>query len=161
MTVTGARMARLLNYSGVMVPATAGFPEMSPQTGKKSPGLRILVVDDEPLIRWSLAEVLAESGHAVEEAGDGVSAVAALSGGPGFDVVILDFRLPDANDLSLLDTIRQVSPRTRIIMMTAFGTPEMVDGALELGAYRVVPKPFDVHAMARLVAEAAQPARGL
>jgi DNA-binding NtrC family response regulator len=123
--------------------------------------MQILVVDDESLIRWSLAEVLADSGHQVEEAGDGASAVALLSEHHPFDVVLLDYRLPDSNDLGLLARIRTMAPASRVIMMTAFGTPEMVDGALRLGAYRVVPKPFDVHDMVRLVDEAAHPARGI
>ena len=84
-----------------------------------------------------------------------------LADGRRFDVVVLDYRLPDSNDLQLLETIRNLSPGSAVIMMTAFGTPEMVEGALRLGAYRVVPKPFDVHDMASLVAEAPRPARGI
>src|SRR5947199_2046630 len=115
---------------------------------KNSPPLRILVVDDEPLIRWSLAETLGESGHLVSEAGDGASAVRALTGADGpFDVVLLDYRLPDSNDLNLLSTIRRIAPRSVVIMMTAYGTPEVTSGALNLGAFRVVPKPFEVHDM--------------
>jgi DNA-binding NtrC family response regulator len=135
--------------------------EMSPQIVKKSPSLRVLIVDDESLIRWSLAEVLLDSGHVVDEAADGASAVNLLAKGKSFDVVVLDYRLPDSNDLHLLETIRGLSPRSAIIMMTAFGTPEMVDGAVKLGVYRVVPKPFDVHDMARLVAEVPRPARDI
>lgn len=128
---------------------------------EKSPPLHVLVVDDESLIRWSLAEVLADSGHVVDEAGDGASAVSLLSDGTRFDVVLLDFRLPDSNDLQLLETIRGLAPASTVIMMTAFGTAEMVEGALKLGAYRVVSKPFDVHDMAKLVSEAPRPARGI
>jgi len=142
------------------VAALVGSPEMSSQMAEKSPGLRVLVVDDESLIRWSLAEVLAESGHLVDEACDGASALKLLQDGSRFDVVLLDYRLPDSNDLRLLETVRRLSPGSAVIMMTAFGTPETVDDALSLGAYRVVPKPFDVHDMARLVAEARRPACG-
>jgi DNA-binding NtrC family response regulator len=141
--------------------AVAEYPEMSPQMAEKSPPLHVLVVDDESLIRWSLAEVLADSGHLVDEAGDGAAAVNLLADGNRFDVVLLDFRLPDSNDLHLLETIRGLSPSSAIILMTAFGTPEMVEGALRLGVYRVVPKPFDVHDMAKLVAEAPRPARDI
>ena len=141
--------------------AVAEYPEMSPQMAEKSPPLQVLVVDDEPLIRWSLVEALGDRGHLVDEAGDGASAVNLLAGGRRFDVVVLDYRLPDSNDLQLLEMIRNLSPDSTVIMMTAFGTPEMVEGALRLGAYRVVPKPFDLHDMARLVAEAPRPARGI
>ena len=121
-------------------------------TVKKSALLRVLIVDDEPLIRWSLGETLGEAGHGVTEAADGESAIRTLSDGSDpFDVVLLDYRLPDSNDLGLLSTIRRIAPKSAVIMMTAYGTPEMADGALALGAYRVVPKPFEVHDMAELV----------
>ena len=122
---------------------------------EKVPILRILIVDDEPLIRWSLAETLGDVGHVVAEAGNAESAVRTLTGGNGpFDVVLLDYRLPDSNDLELLSTIRRMSPQSAVIMMTAYGTPEVAQGALALGAYRIVPKPFEVHDMAELVLRA-------
>jgi len=68
--------------------------------------------------------------------------------------VLLDYRLPDSDDLELLATIRRGAPKAQVILMTAFGTPEVVQGALDLGAYRVVGKPFEVHALADLVTEA-------
>jgi CheY-like chemotaxis protein len=126
-----------------------------PNGVKNSPSLRVLVVDDEALIRWSVAETLAESGHSVCEAGDGTTAMRFLTGTEKlFDVVLLDYRLPDSNDLNLLAAIRRVAPDTAVIMMTAYGTPEVTSGALKLGAYRVVPKPFEIHDMARLVVQA-------
>jgi DNA-binding NtrC family response regulator len=129
--------------------------EILPVTTKNSPALRVLIVDDEPLIRWSLAETLSEMGHVVVESGDGASAIRALDEGEPFDAVVLDYRLPDSNDLGLLTTIRRVAPHAAVIMMTAFGTPEVTSGAIKLGAYRVVPKPFEMHEMAELVAQAA------
>ena len=128
---------------------------------KKSPAPRVLVVDDEALIRWSLSESLAEAGYAVSEASDGASAVAQASDGRKFDAIVLDYRLPDSNDLHLLETIRGLQPTAAVVMMTAFGTPEVTSGALKLGAYRVVAKPFDVHAMVELVTVAHESARGL
>ena len=128
--------------------------EFSP-VGKKSPQLRVLVVDDEPLIRWSLTETLNDCGYQVVEAGDARTARAAIGeAGREFDVVVLDYRLPDSEDLSLLACIREHAPKTQVILMTAFGTPEVVRGALDLGAFRVVPKPFEMHDLADLVAEA-------
>ena len=122
---------------------------------KKSPTLKVLVVDDEPLLLWSVAETLTNYGYEVVETGDGHSARKALDDASHeFDVVLLDFRLPDSNDLSLLASIRRMSPRTQVIVMTAFGTPEVVRGALDLGAFRVVSKPFEMDAVADLVAQA-------
>ena len=125
---------------------------------KKSPSLRVLVVDDEALIRWSLAESFTDAGHSVIEASDGASAVAQASDGL-FDAIVLDYRLPDSNDLHLLETIRGLQPKAALVMMTAFGTPEVTSGALKLGAYRVVAKPFDVHDIVDLVTRAHESTR--
>jgi DNA-binding NtrC family response regulator len=124
---------------------------MSAAQMKNSPSLSVLVVDDEPLIRWSLSESFTDAGHSVTEAEDGASAVAQASDGHKFDAIVLDYRLPDSNDLHLLETIRGLQPNAAVVMMTAFGTPEVTAGALKLGAYRVVAKPFDVHDMVELV----------
>jgi DNA-binding NtrC family response regulator len=122
---------------------------------KKSGSLDVLVVDDELLIRWSLSETLAAAGHMVTEAVDSRSALQALEDAPRPpDVVLLDYRLPDSNDLGLLAAIRRIAPGAQVIMMTAFGTPEIERGALELGAYRVIPKPFEVDEILSLVLEA-------
>lgn len=130
-----------------------GFPPGDfPPPAEKSPPLSILVVDDEPLIRWWLSETLADSGHRIVEAADGSEAVEAATRAPlPFDVVLLDFRLPDSNDLSLLSRLRQLAPHARIIMMTAYGTPEMMEGALHRGADHVLTKPFEIADVARLV----------
>jgi len=108
--------------------------------------LRVLVIEDESLIRWSIAETLERMGHTVIEADDAESAVKMLGSMPApADVVLLDYRLPDSNDLTLLATIRRLAPTSAVLMMTAHGTPEVTKGALELGAYGVVNKPFDMH----------------
>jgi DNA-binding NtrC family response regulator len=116
---------------------------------------RVLVVDDEPLIRWSIAETLGDSGYEVVNSGDAESACDAVrQASSPFDVILLDLRLPDSADLSLLRAIRRMAPTTRVILMTAFGTQEVIDGALDLGAYRVMDKPFEIQEMVRLVDQA-------
>jgi DNA-binding NtrC family response regulator len=131
--------------------------DFSRAAAKKPPALRVLVVDDEPLIRWSVVETLTDCGYEVVETGDASGARLAVGGvgDKAFDVVLLDYRLPDSDDLGLLASLRRTVPHAQIIMMTAFGRPEVVRGALELGAYRVVNKPFEMQAIASLVAEAA------
>jgi DNA-binding NtrC family response regulator len=132
---------------------------MSASAMKNSPSRNVLVVDDEALIRWSLAESFSDAGYTVREAGDGASAVAQASDGQQFDAIVLDYRLPDSNDLHLLETIRGLQPKAAVVMMTAFGTPEVTSGALKLGAYRVVAKPFDVHEMVDIVTRAHESTR--
>lgn len=117
--------------------------------------LRVLVVEDETLIRWSIAETLTQQGHAVVEASTAATAEEVLHDEPEpIDVVLLDLRLPDSHDLQLLARIRRLRPESAIVMMSAYGTPELARHALELGAYRVVDKPFDMDALAHLVREA-------
>src|SRR4249920_2014879 len=90
-----------------------GAERMSPdETGKvAAAGRRALVVDDERLIRWSLAQTLSDRGFTVAEAEDGKGAVRALTGNAAPpDLVLLDFRLPDSNDLDLLSRIISLVP---------------------------------------------------
>lgn len=146
--------SRLRKMGGVVNGSTAELRDFSPLE-KKAPAVRVLVVDDEPLIRWSLTETLADCGYQVVESADGHSARTAVKDASrAFDVVLLDYRLPDTEDLSLLASLRRMSPHTQFILMTAFGTPEVVRGALDLGAFRVVNKPFEMDDVAELVAEA-------
>ena len=111
----------------------------------------VLVVDDEPLIRWSVAESLSDLGCDVEQASDAGSALRIVTTNPApFDVVVLDLRLPDMNDLSLLGTVRQLLPSAALILMTAFGTPDVIERAEALGA-TVINKPFELEELTRLV----------
>jgi two-component system, NtrC family, response regulator AtoC len=125
-----------------------------PDMPKNSPPT-VLVVDDEPLIRWSLSEMLGERGYAVTEAGDGRMALEAIqSADEPFDVVLLDYRLPDSADLRLLERVRRLAPTSQVIMITAHNSPELAQGAAALGAYRIVSKPFEVENVAAIVNQA-------
>jgi DNA-binding NtrC family response regulator len=120
-----------------------------------SPPLRVLVVDDEALIRWALVETLVHAGHEALDAGDVKTAIHAVLTAPRpFDVVLLDLRLPDASGLVVLSQVRCWSPRTKVILMTAYGTPDVVEDAFDLGAFRVLPKPLDMSDLSNLVLEA-------
>jgi DNA-binding NtrC family response regulator len=120
--------------------------------------LQVLIVDDEPLIRWSLAETFEQAGHAVREAGDARATLDMLQvDGYVPDVVLLDFRLPDSDDLQLLATIRQLAPASTVVMMTAFHTPEMAAEAHRLGARAVLGKPVDMQALVALVEQSHDP----
>src|SRR5689334_17550596 len=83
---------------------TSGERNISLMTKKCPPS--VLIVDDEALIRWSLAEMLGERGYAVTEAGDARMAISAIENAEeAFDVVLLDYRLPDSADLRLLEKV--------------------------------------------------------
>lgn len=117
--------------------------------------LRVLVVEDELLIRWAIAETLAQAGHTVVEAADGATAVMTLkSEAQRIDAVVLDCRLPDSDDLTLVATVRRLAPSSPVVLMTAFGSPELVKDAFDLGVYRVLHKPFEMHDLEALLREA-------
>jgi DNA-binding NtrC family response regulator len=118
-------------------------------------GRTVLVVDDEPLVRWSVSETLRDSGYRVTQAADAWSAMQAVevSGRPT-DVVLLDLQLPDADDLTVLSAMHAVSPATQIILITAYGTKELSIEARKRGAFDVLNKPFDMSAVAPMVARA-------
>jgi DNA-binding NtrC family response regulator len=122
--------------------------------------LSVLVVDDEALLRWSLAETLRSHGHTVAEATSAKDAREAAAGGQSFDVVFLDYRLPDSNDLRLLEDLLRRMPRSAVMLMTAYGTAEVVQGALDRGAYCVLTKPFDMHDVDGLARRAHRVAKG-
>ena len=105
--------------------------------------MRTLIVDDEPLIRWSLGKALAGRGCVISEAGDARAALDIAAQG-GLDLILLDLKLPDSAELSLLEQLRALVPTARIVVMTAFGTAATKARALELGAAAVVDKPFVV-----------------
>lgn len=116
--------------------------------------VKVLVVDDEPLIRWAVAEMLGDLGYQVVQAGDRRGAVSAISESAPFEIVLLDVRLPDSNDLTLLTQLRSLAPAARIILMTAHATPELAERAMDLGAFTVVSKPFELTELAALVSRA-------
>ena len=131
-----------------------GAVEMFLDKLEKSPALRVLIVDDEPLIRWSMSETLAQTGHTVPEAGDAKETLRRLAAEPAPDVILLDYRLPDSNDLKLLEMIRRIAPLSSVVMMTAFGTSAVQTGALKLGAFRVLTKPLEMSELSGLVRQA-------
>jgi DNA-binding NtrC family response regulator len=134
------------------------LPQATRLAAVETPRRRALVVDDEPLIRWSISEALHDHGYSVVEAGTGRAAIQELIGSSDpFDAIVLDLRLPDSNDFSLLSRIQGLAPRTRIIMMSAHGTDEIAQEARTRGVYEFVNKPFELSAMASLVDEASRP----
>jgi DNA-binding NtrC family response regulator len=103
---------------------------------------RILVVDDESLVRWSLRERLTAEGHDVVEAATAEEAVDKAR--DDIDLIFLDFKLPDGDGLSVLRKVKERTPDLPVILMTAFSTIENAVEAMKLGAFHYVNKPFNL-----------------
>lgn len=102
---------------------------------------RILIVDDQDNARSMLAETLLAEGYDVDQAQSGESACS-MVGETGYDLVITDLRMGDVGGLEVVRRTRETSPRTEVIVMTAFGTIEDVVEAMRFGAHDFVQKPF-------------------
>jgi len=104
---------------------------------------KILLVEDEKLIRWSLANRLSKEGYVVVEVDRGAEALRTLEE-QEIDLILLDYRLPDMDGLQVL---KAVGPKFRdlpIIMMTAYSTVESAIEAMKLGAFDYLNKPFEI-----------------
>jgi two-component system nitrogen regulation response regulator GlnG len=114
---------------------------------------RILIVDDEPAIGWSLRELLTDDGHEVAVA---ASAEAALETCGTFhpEVILLDVRLPGRDGLAALPDLRRLVPDAPIIVMTAFGDLDTAVRAVNAGARDYLVKPFDLERVSAVVARA-------
>jgi two-component system response regulator AtoC len=117
----------------------------------------VLVVDDEELIRWSLAERLKADGCHVLQAETGAAALEHL--GEGVDLVLLDYRLPDTDGVTVLRKIKDVDPEVPVILLTACTTVETAVEAMKLGAFHFANKPFDLDEVAATVGRALETTR--
>jgi DNA-binding NtrC family response regulator len=109
-------------------------------------GRRVLVLDDERLVRWSLAERLKADGlEPIQAASVAEATDAAVK---GVDGAILDYRLPDGDGLAVLKQLREIDPDLPVVMLTANTDVEVVVAAVKAGASDYVAKPFEVHDVA-------------
>jgi len=106
------------------------------------PDIRVLVVDDEQSMRELLAIMLRQAGYEVTLADGGEAAVETLSKGESFDLVVTDLRMRKVDGLAVLKAAKEFSPRTVVLMVTAFASTETAVEAMKLGAYDYVTKPF-------------------
>lgn len=112
--------------------------------------LKILIVDDQPGVRYLLDIVIREAGHRVSTAKNGLEAVEiAKSNHP--DLIFMDVRMPLMGGLEALGEIKAMIPDTEVIIMTAYGSEETVSRAMEGGALCCIAKPFDVEKIKELL----------
>ena len=114
---------------------------------------RILIIDDEPAIGWSLREMLSDEGHSVEVAAsveEGLETCARFVP----EAMLLDVRLPGRDGISAIPEFRSIVPEALIVVMTAFGDLDTAVRAVNAGAFDYLLKPFDLESVSRTVARA-------
>lgn len=114
---------------------------------------KLLVVDDEHLIRWSLEQNLSKQGYEVLTAGSGEEALKLIRD-ESLDLVLLDIQLPGINGLDVLEKAKELDEDLIIIMITALGVLETAVKAMRMGAYDYISKPFNLDELAITVKKA-------
>ena len=115
--------------------------------------VRVLIVEDEQLIRWSLRQKFETRGYKVTEVENGKEAFQALDRDT-YDLIMLDYKLPDMTGLDILRQVRKDDNDVVVIMMTAYSSVESAVDAIKLGAFDYVSKPFDMEAVLRTAEKA-------
>jgi CheY-like chemotaxis protein len=117
---------------------------MSADTGQRT--WRILVVDDEDNLNWSLVNSLRKENYAADGALTGEEALRSMAS-QQYDIVVSDVRMPGMDGFELLQWLRTHRPQTRVLMMTAFGSPTERAEATRGGVIAYIEKPFDLHTL--------------
>jgi two-component system phosphate regulon sensor histidine kinase PhoR len=105
-------------------------------------GARILVVDDEQIMRDGCTRILSKEDWEVVTADSGKAGLEAIKEGDGFDVVLLDLMMPGISGMEVLEAAHQVDPNLLVIVITGYATVESAVEAMKKGAYDFIPKPF-------------------
>src|SRR2546428_10379689 len=108
--------------------------------------MKILVADDDRILREELAALWREAGHAIVTAADGGDALRTVER-ESFDVALLDLRMPKATGLEVLHRLRVVRPETAVVMITGEGTIDAAVEAMKAGAVDFVEKPYEIEAL--------------
>ncbi len=118
--------------------------------------VRVLLVDDDPGVRYTLREILASEGLAVDEAANGAEALAKLDGHP---LVVTDLRMPVMDGMELLRRLAARSPAPRVVVITAHGSERQAVEAMKAGAWDYFRKPFETEELLAVVRRAVEAAR--
>ena len=117
--------------------------------------IRILIADDEVFIRQGLQEALQRPGFSIEAAADGHQARQRIRG-TGYDLIVMDLRMPGPGGMELLEEVRELHPDTQTIILTAHGNVSTAVEAMKKGAFDFLTKPVDLEHLRLLVSRACE-----
>ena len=104
----------------------------------------ILIADDDDGVRTMLHDLLAEEGYSVTEVRSGTEVLTKIAGGSGFDLLLMDVRMPGIDGLEVLERLRKNNSEIGVIMITAHATSSVAIRAIQMGAFDQLRKPFEV-----------------
>ncbi len=113
----------------------------------------VLIIDDDEGLVHFLSRFFQRKGYAVTSCLTGKEALETIREN-SFDLILLDYKMPDYNGLDMLSEIRRIEVKTPVILMTAYGTTELAIETMKRGAYDYLTKPFDRNDLSRIVTEA-------
>jgi len=119
---------------------------------------KILIADDDNELRANLSEILTGAGYQTTEASSGKEAIEKISA-EDFDIMLLDLMMPGMSGIEALGEIRRISPKIRVIMITAFATVENAVTAIKNGASDYIAKPFRINELLAVIKRAIEEAR--
>jgi two-component system nitrogen regulation response regulator GlnG len=120
----------------------------------------VLIIDDDPEIRYSLNRVLSARQYTVSTASGGAEGIRQAAAG-AYEVILLDNRMEGMGGIETLQHLRSAAPQSMVVLMTAFGTTQTAIEAMKFGAFDYIIKPFDIKKILGLVEKAAQAHRDL
>ncbi|MBT9536759.1 MAG: response regulator [Nitrospirae bacterium] len=104
---------------------------------------KVLIVDDDAELRSTLSEILKGAGYHIDEASSGKEAIEKMAS-KDFDIALLDLMMPKMNGIETLTELKKITPKTKVIMITAFATVENAVDAIKKGASDYISKPFRI-----------------
>ena len=104
---------------------------------------KLLIVDDDIRMCETLSDILGEKGYKVDVASNGYKALEMVSKYT-YNIALIDIRMPEINGVETYKRIKQIKPTIKVIMMTAYSVEDLVNEALEEGAYSIIYKPINI-----------------
>ncbi|MEW6410761.1 MAG: response regulator [Nitrospirota bacterium] len=111
---------------------------------------KILVVEDDKNMSTIISSILKKEGYRIDRVSEGKQAIEKIKT-KDYDLITLDYKLPDINGIKVLEEVRRIKPFLKVIMISAYGSPPVKSIAKKLKVYRFMDKPFDLNRFVQIV----------